>query len=214
MRRAICTRRSPSPVRAGQAVLRDQANRDLIAGIPQCHKLTISSRYRALGLRSANYAPPILDEAVYFPRSLRLRDPGSPCGTRRWRSRALCPPFPRFHDLMQAQAPFPRMTIAIGASSFSGHMASISSQTLRDARRRGAHCQMPVGSVGVVFVPGTGQAHSRHRGPFRGVVRCHIGLSMHEIPMAGPARYSGSMMWNIAGRWRFLVWMIPIRTKC
>jgi aspartate beta-hydroxylase len=124
-------------------------------------------------------APPVLDESVYFPQVAEFQ--------RAWKSirdealevaRTLGQ-VPRFHELMQEQAPI---------SANDGHDWRVF--VLRaygvDIRKNSSRC--PVTAALVSACPNVlsasfsflapGKHIPPHRGPFRGVVRCHLGLSM------------------------------------
>jgi aspartate beta-hydroxylase len=137
-------------------------------------------------------APPILDESVYFPQVAEFQ--------RVWeriRDEALAvartlTQVPRFHELMAEQAPI---------SANDGHDWRVF--VLRaygvDIRENVARC--PVTATLVSTCPNVlsasfsflapGKHIPAHRGPFRGVVRCHIGLSM---PRGEDGRV-GAILW-------------------
>ena len=137
-------------------------------------------------------APPILDEAVYFPRVTDFQ--------RAWtaiRDEALgvartLANVPLFHELMEEQAPI---------SANDGHDWRVF--VLRaygvEIKENAARC--PVTAALVATCPNVlsasfsflapGKHIPPHRGPFRGVVRCHLGLSM---PREDDGRV-GAILW-------------------
>ena len=137
-------------------------------------------------------APPILDESVYFPQVGEFQ--------RAWagiRDEALevahtLSQVPRFHELMAEQAPI---------SANDGHDWRVF--VLRaygvDIKENVARC--PVTAALVSACPNVlsasfsflapGKHIPPHRGPFRGVVRCHLGLSM---PRGADGRV-GAILW-------------------
>lgn len=137
-------------------------------------------------------APPILDETDYFPQAprfaenwLAIRDEALAVARR-------LSEVPRFHELMKAQAPI---------SENDGHDWRVF--VLRaygaDIAENIARCPVTAGLVGACpnvlsasfsfLTPG--KHIPPHRGPFRGVVRCHLGLSM---PRSSDGRL-GAVMW-------------------
>ena len=161
-------------------------------------------------------APPILDEADYFPQASRF--------ARNWmaiRDEALAvarrlSEVPRFHELMQAQAPI---------SANDGHDwrvfvlraygADISENLARcPVTARIVHSCPNVLSASFSFLA-PGKHIPPHRGPFRGVVRCHLGLSM---PRGADGR-PGAILWIDGVEHRlddgdYLSGTTPTPTKC
>ncbi|MGH6889466.1 MAG: aspartyl/asparaginyl beta-hydroxylase domain-containing protein [Rhizomicrobium sp.] len=137
-------------------------------------------------------APPILDEGVYFPQVSRF--------ARAWqaiRDEALAvsrnlSQVPRFHELMAAQAP-------ISANDGNDWRVFVLRAYGSDIRKNLSRCPTTralvsscsnVLSASFSFLA-PGKHIPPHRGPFRGVVRCHLGLSM---PRAGDGR-PGAILW-------------------
>ena len=137
-------------------------------------------------------APPILDESVYFPQVGEFQ--------RAWtgiRDEALevahtLSQVPRFHELMQEQAP-------ISANDGHDWRVFVLRAYGADIRENNARC--PVTAALVSACPNVlsasfsflapGKHIPPHRGPFRGVVRCHLGLSM---PRGADGRV-GAILW-------------------
>jgi aspartate beta-hydroxylase len=137
-------------------------------------------------------APPILDEAVYFPEVSSF--------ARSWitmRDEALAvasalSSVPRFHDLMQAQAP-------ISSNDDRDWRVFVLRAYGVDIKPNLARC--PATAALIAKCPSVlsasfsflepGKHIPRHRGPFRGVVRCHIGLSMPRDSDGRP----GAILW-------------------
>jgi aspartate beta-hydroxylase len=137
-------------------------------------------------------APPILDEQVYFPQVMQF--------ARAWesiRDEALAvsrrlSEVPRFHELMEAQAPI---------SANDGHDWRIFVLRAYGANIRENLARCPVTAAIVDSCPSVlsasfsflapGKHIPAHRGPFRGVVRCHLGLSM---PRGADGRL-GAILW-------------------
>lgn len=137
-------------------------------------------------------APPVLDETVYFPQVFRF--------ARAWesiRDEALAVArnlsrVPRFHELMEAQAP-------ISANDGHDWRVFVLRAYGADIRKNLARC--PVTASLIATCPNVlsasfsflapGKHIPPHRGPFRGVVRCHLGLSM---PRGADGR-AGAILW-------------------
>ena len=137
-------------------------------------------------------APPVLEETIYFPDVFRF--------ARAWesiRDEALSvarnlSSVPRFHELMEAQAPI---------SANDGHDWRIFVLRAYGADIANNLARCPVTAALVKSCPNVlsasfsylapGKHIPPHRGPFRGVVRCHLGLSM---PRAADGRV-GAILW-------------------
>lgn len=153
-------------------------------------------------------APPVLDESVYFPQVRRF--------ARAWesiRDEALSvsrrlSEVPRFHELMEAQAP-------ISANDGHDWRLFVLRAYGADIGKNIVRC--PVTAALVASCPNVlsasfsflspGKHIPPHRGPFRGVVRCHLGLSM---PLGGDGRV-GAILWidgveHRLGNGDYLVW--------
>lgn len=124
-------------------------------------------------------APPVLDDAVYFPEASKFAQ-----SWERIRDEALAvagalSSIPRFHELMQAQAP-------ISANDGRDWRVFVLRAYGTDIQANLARC--PATAALVAACPSIlsasfsflepGKHIPRHRGPFRGIVRCHLGLSM------------------------------------
>jgi aspartate beta-hydroxylase len=153
-------------------------------------------------------APPILDETIYFPQVSRF--------ARAWesiRDEALCvsrklAEVPRFHELMQAQAP-------ISANDGNDWRVFVLRAYGADIRKNLARCPATakliescpnVLSASYSFLA-PGKHIPPHRGPFRGVVRCHLGLRMPRGADGG----LGAVLWidgieHRLGDGDYLVW--------
>jgi aspartate beta-hydroxylase len=153
-------------------------------------------------------APPILNENIYFPQVFKF--------ARAWeaiRDEALTvsrnlAQVPRFHELMEAQA-------AISAND--GHDWRIFVLRAYGADIKANLSRCPVTASLVAACPNVlsasfsflapGKHIPPHRGPFRGVVRCHLGLSM---PRGADGRV-GAILWidgveHRLGDGDYLVW--------
>lgn len=137
-------------------------------------------------------APPILDEAVYFPQA--------PCFAQAWQairdealevSRNLAE-VPRFHELMAAQAP-------ISANDGNDWRVFVLRAYGADIAQNLSRCPATAAllrscpnvlSASFSFLA-PGKHIPPHRGPFRGVVRCHLGLCMPR----GPDGRVGAILW-------------------
>lgn len=137
-------------------------------------------------------APPVLDEAVYFPQVSRF--------VRAWQSirdEALAvsrnlSTVPLFHELMQAQG-------TISANDGNDWRIFVLRAYGADIAKNLARC--PATAELVASCPNVlsasfsflapGKHIPPHRGPFRGVVRCHLGLSM---PRGSDGR-PGAILW-------------------
>lgn len=153
-------------------------------------------------------APPILDEAVYFPevssfaRSwMTIRDEASAVAGD-------LSSVPRFHELMQAQAP-------ISSNDDRDWRVFVLRAYGTDIKANLARC--PVTAALIAKCPSVlsasfsflepGKHIPLHRGPFRGIVRCHLGLSMPRDANGRP----GAILWIDGVEHRldngdFLVW--------
>ncbi|HEY3779011.1 MAG TPA: aspartyl/asparaginyl beta-hydroxylase domain-containing protein [Rhizomicrobium sp.] len=153
-------------------------------------------------------APPILDETIYFPQASRF--------ARTWQSirdEALAlsrnlSEIPLFHELMPAQAP-------ISANDGNDWRMFVLRAYGADIRKNLARC--PATADLVTSCPNVlsasfsflapGKHIPPHRGPFRGIVRCHLGLSM---PRGRDGRL-GAILWidgveHRLGDGDYLVW--------
>jgi len=153
-------------------------------------------------------APPILDETRYFPEAPEL--------ARSWtaiREEALAvagnlPSIPRFHELMQAQAPISANDgLDWRVFVLRAYGADIEPNLARcpATARLIAACPSVLSASFSFLAPG--KHIPPHRGPFRGVVRCHLGLSM---PRGEDGRL-GAILWidgveHRLGDGDFLVW--------
>ena len=153
-------------------------------------------------------APPILDEEDYFPQA--------PHFARNWasvRDEALgvarrLSEVPRFHELMKAQAP-------ISANDGHDWRVFVLRAYGADISENLARCPVTAGlvqscpnvlSASFSFLA-PGKHIPPHRGPFRGVVRCHLGLSMPRGEDGSP----GAILWidgveHRLGNGDYLVW--------
>lgn len=137
-------------------------------------------------------APPVLDESVYFPQVSQF--------VQAWRairdealavSRNLAH-VPRFHELMDAQA-------AISDNDGHDWRMFVLRAYGADVAENRARC--PATAALVAACPNVlsasfsylapGKHIPPHRGPFRGVVRCHLGLSMPRGEDGRP----GAVLW-------------------
>lgn len=153
-------------------------------------------------------APPILDESLYFPQVFKF--------VRAWeaiRDEALAvsrnlAEVPRFHELMDAQA-------SISANDGHDWRIFVLRAYGADIGKNRARCPLTASLVSACpnvlsasfsfLAPG--KHIPPHRGPFRGVVRCHLGLSMPR----GPDGRIGAILWidGVEHRLRdgdYLVW--------
>lgn len=124
-------------------------------------------------------APPILDETDYFPQAQRFAENWLAIRDEALAVARRLSDVPRFHDLMKAQAP-------ISANDGHDWRVFVLRAYGADIAENLARCPVTAGIVGACpnvlsasfsfLAPG--KHIPPHRGPFRGVVRCHLGLSM------------------------------------
>jgi aspartate beta-hydroxylase len=153
-------------------------------------------------------APPVLDEAIYFPQVSRFA-----LAWKSIRDEALAvshnlAEVPRFHELMAAQAP-------ISANDGNDWRVFVLRAYGSDLQKNLSRC--PVTAALVSSCPNVlsasfsflapGKHIPPHRGPFRGVVRCHLGLSM---PRSADGEL-GAILWidgvgHRLGDGDYLVW--------
>ena len=153
-------------------------------------------------------APPILDERVYFPQVAAFQSAWTNIRDEALEVARALAQVPRFHELMAEQAPI---------SANDGHDWRVF--VLRaygvEIKENAARC--PVTRALVAACPNVlsasfsflapGKHIPPHRGPFRGVVRCHLGLSM---PRCADGRV-GAILWINGKEYRlgegeYLVW--------
>lgn len=153
-------------------------------------------------------APPVLDEAVYFPQARRFARAWKSIRDEAWAVSRNLSQVPRFHELMAAQAPI---------SANDGHDwrvfvlraygADIAANLSRCPATAALLAACPnVLSASFSFLA-PGKHIPPHRGPFRGVVRCHLGLDMPR----GSDGELGAIMWidgveHRLGDGDYLVW--------
>src|SRR5437016_12149764 len=153
-------------------------------------------------------APPILNESLYFPQAVDFQRMWESIGDAARSVARTLSSVPRFHELMEEQAPI---------SANDGHDWRVF--VLRaygvDIRENAARCPVTAALVGACpnvlsasfsfLAPG--KHIPPHRGPFRGVVRCHLGLCM---PRGDDGRV-GAILWidgkeHRLGDGDYLVW--------
>jgi aspartate beta-hydroxylase len=153
-------------------------------------------------------APPILDETVYFPQVRTFAHSWTAIRDEALAVASTLSEVPRFHELMEAQAP-------ISANDGHDWRVFILRAYGADIRKNLARCpatanliaQCPSVLSGSFSFLAPGKHIPPHRGPFRGVVRCHLGLSM---PRGTDGRL-GAILWIDGVEHRldngeFLVW--------
>ncbi len=137
-------------------------------------------------------APPILDESVFFPQVSLFAGSWEAIRDEALAVTRTLSEVPRFHELMQAQAP-------ISANDGRDWRVFVLRAYGADIRKNLARCPVTAALVGACpnvlsasfsfLAPG--KHIPPHRGPFRGVVRCHLGLRM---PRGRDGRL-GAIMW-------------------
>ncbi|HEY2445508.1 MAG TPA: aspartyl/asparaginyl beta-hydroxylase domain-containing protein [Rhizomicrobium sp.] len=152
--------------------------------------------------------PPTLDEEVYFPEAISFAE-----NWRAIRDEALTvanalSSVPRFHELMQAQAPISdndgRDWRVFVLRAYGIDIAP-NLQRCPVTAALVSRCPSVLSASFSFLEPG--KHIPRHRGPFRGIVRCHVGLSMPRDENGWP----GAILWIDGVEHRlddgdFLVW--------
>lgn len=137
-------------------------------------------------------APPILDERVYFRDAPRFQHSWMAIRDEALAVAHRLSEVPRFHELMESQTPI---------SANDGHDWRVFVLRAYGADIPGNLARCPVTAALVRSCPDVlsasfsflapGKHIPPHRGPFRGVVRCHLGLSM---PRGTDGRL-GAILW-------------------
>lgn len=137
-------------------------------------------------------APPILDENVYFPRVTDFQRAWEKIRDEALEVARTLSKVPLFHDLMGEQALI---------SDNDGHdwrvfvLRAYGVEIKDNARRCPVTAALVAGCPNVLSASfsflAPGKHIPPHRGPFRGVVRCHLGLSM---PRGDDGRL-GAILW-------------------
>lgn len=153
-------------------------------------------------------APPILDEDDYFPQASAFQHAWTSIRDEALAVSRRLSDVPRFHELMKAQAP-------ISANDGHDWRVFVLRAYGADIPQNIARC--PVTASLVRACPNVlsasfsflapGKHIPPHRGPFRGVVRCHLGLSM---PRGADGRL-GAILWidgveHRLGDGEYLLW--------
>ena len=153
-------------------------------------------------------APPILDEDDYFPQAPQFGRNWTSIRDEALRVARRLSEVPRFHELMKAQAP-------ISANDGHDWRVFVLRAYGADISENLARCPVTAGilqscpnvlSASFSFLA-PGKHIPPHRGPFRGVVRCHLGLSMPRGEDGRP----GAILWidgveHRLGNGDYLVW--------
>jgi len=137
-------------------------------------------------------APPILDESVYFPNVSMFAGSWAAIRDEALAVARSLSEVPRFHELMRAQAP-------ISANDGRDWRVFVLRAYGADVGKNLVRCPVTAGliaacpnvlSASFSFLA-PGKHIPPHRGPFRGVVRCHLGLSMPR----GADGNLGAILW-------------------
>ena len=137
-------------------------------------------------------APPILDERLYFPQVSDFQHAWEEIRDEALDIARTLANVPRFHELMEEQTPI---------SANDGHdwrvfvLRAYGVEIEENARRCPATSALVASCPNVLSASfsflAPGKHIPPHRGPFRGVVRCHLGLSM---PHGADGRV-GAILW-------------------
>ena len=138
------------------------------------------------------HTPPVLDAGRYFPEAAAFAQSWEQIRDEAMMAGGKLSSIPRFHELMKAQEP-------ISANDGHDWRVFVLRAYGHDVRRNMDRCPVTAGlvercpsvlSASFSFLA-PGKYIPPHRGPFRGVVRFHLGLSM---PLDGDG-LPGAIMW-------------------